>query len=112
MPSAENLLETARQLRRTGDVLEAYDCLRQAVATGPETYEFLAKAAELFERLHAQAPLPGIIRTCRVAYLCNHTVVFHLPILSLLAWLDGSTGRSPLLISSSPVLMSVTFISK
>ena len=89
MPSAENLLETARQLRRAGDVLQAYDCLRQAVATGPETYEFLAKAAELFERLQAQAPLPGIVRSCRVAYLCNHTVVFHRPILSLLAWLDG-----------------------
>jgi FkbH-like protein len=89
MPSAENLLETARQLRRKGDLLEAYDCLRQAVATGPDSYEFLAKAAELFERLKAQAPLPGTIRSCRVAYLCNHTVVFHLPILSLLAWLDG-----------------------
>ena len=89
MPSAENLLETARQLRRSGDVLEAYGCLRQAVATGPESYEFLAKAAELFARLQAQAPLPGIIRSCRVAYLCNHTIVFHRPILSLLAWLDG-----------------------
>jgi FkbH-like protein len=89
MPSAENLLETARQLRRSGDLLEAYDRLRQAVATGPESYAFLGKAAELFERLQAQAPLPGIVRSCRVAYLCNHTVVFHLPILRLLAWLDG-----------------------
>ena len=89
MTSAENLLESARQLRRAGDVAAAYDCLRQAVGTGPESYEFLAKAAELFERLQAQAPLPGIIRSCRVAYLCNHTVVFHRSILSLLAWMDG-----------------------
>lgn len=89
MNSAENLLETARQLRRSGDLLEAYACLRQAVVMGPESYSFLAKAAELFERLQAQAPLPGIIRSCRVAYLCNHTVVFHRPILGLLAWMDG-----------------------
>lgn len=89
MPSAENLLEIARQLRRSGDVPGAYDALRQAVATGPESYPFLAKAAELFERLKEQAPLPGGTRSCRVAYLCNHTVVFHRPILSLLAWHEG-----------------------
>jgi hypothetical protein len=82
-------LETARQLRRAGDALEACGCLRRAVATGPETDEFLAKAAELFERLQAQAPLPGIVRSCRTVYLCNRTVVFHRAILRLLAWLDG-----------------------
>ena len=63
--------------------------LRQAVVTGPETYEFLAKAAELFNRLHKQSPPPGISRACRVAYLSNHTVLFHLPILRVLAWSEG-----------------------
>ena len=89
MPSAENVLELARERRRTGDVTGAYAALRQAVVTGPETYGFLAKAAELFDRLHKQSPPPGISRACRVAYLSNHTVLFHLPILRVLAWSEG-----------------------
>ncbi len=89
MLSAKDLLETARQRRRAGDAAGAYDALRQAVSTGPQTYEFLAKAAELFDRLHKQSPPPEIHRSCRVAYLGNHTVLFHLPILRLLAWLEG-----------------------
>jgi FkbH-like protein len=89
MSSAEEMLESARQRRRAGDVAGAYDALRQAVFMGPETYEFLAKAAELFDRLRKQSPPPEINRSYRVAYLCNHTVLFHVPILRVLAWMEG-----------------------
>jgi FkbH-like protein len=83
------MLETARQRRRAGDVAGAYDALRQAASMGPQTYEFLAKVAELFDRLHKQSPPPEVNQSCRIAYLSNHTVLFLLPILRVLAWLEG-----------------------
>jgi len=89
MESATKLLEQARTARRTGDWASAYGWLRAALADGAASYEFLAKAAELFARLKKQGTPPGGNWNCKLAYLCRHTVAFHLPILELMAWRDG-----------------------
>jgi len=89
MESTKAILEQAREQRRSGDLAGAYASLRQALLAGDATYDFLDKAAELFHRLRKQSSPPVSACQCKVAYLCNHTVTFHLPILELLAWSEG-----------------------
>ena len=89
MQTAEDMLGLARERRRAGDISGAYAALRQALAPDAGTYEHISRAAELFIRLRKESPPPGCQHACKVAYLCPNTVIFHLPILELLAWAEG-----------------------
>jgi FkbH-like protein len=87
--SADNLLDQARARRRDGDAPGAYGLLWEALGAEDLSYEFLAKAADLFARLKKQAPAPGANWTPKLAYLCRHTAALHLPILEVMAWREG-----------------------
>ena len=89
MPTAEDMLNLARERRRGGDPTGAYEALRQALFPETGAYEHVSKAAELFARLRKESPPPGVRHACKVAYLGSTTVVFHLPILALVAWTEG-----------------------
>lgn len=89
MQTFESMLNRARDQRRDGDLQGAYATLRRAVSIEGIAYDKISKAADLFLRLRKQVPPQDVRCACKVAYLGSHTVVFHLPILQLLAWLEG-----------------------